>query len=289
MDMKPLISVLSQVTLLMIVAAVGMRAHWSDVTAAIRHSGWLGRGVGAVNLGVPAVAVGLCTLLPMEEPIKIGIVIMAVSPLAPLLTGKMAKAGVDMSVAVGLYVALILLAVFIVPATIALLSASFPPDASISVAAVAQTMLKSVLAPLAAGLMIGTAAPKLAQPLADILTKVGYIGLAILAIPIIYAQGGDIIALVGDGAVLTIAITVFAGIAAGHYLGGPDPHNRCALALAAATRHPGIAALIAQQNFTDRRVMLAIMLFLATSVVVSTIYQGWLKKRLPAAVQPVTA
>jgi BASS family bile acid:Na+ symporter len=218
----------------------------------------------------------------MEEAIKIGIVIMAVSPLAPLVTGKMAKAGVDTSFAVGLYVALIFFAVIIVPATVALLSALYPPDASISVPSVIGIVVKSVLAPLALGLVVGTIAPAFSRPLAKWFTLVGNVGLILILMPILFVHFTDIVALVGDGAILAIAAAVSGGIVAGHWLGGPTQQGRTAIALAASMRHPGIALLITRQNFTDPQLVPAIELFLLISIALSSLYLLWLKKRTGA-------
>lgn len=288
MDLKSLVLILAQLTLWLIIAAIGMRAQWKDVVTAMRNWPLVIRGLIAVNVVVPFVAVVLCTALPMEEAIRIGIVIMAVSPLAPLVTGKMAKAGVETSFAVGLYVALILCAVVIVPATVALLSALYPPDASISVPSVIAIVIKSVLAPLAVGLVIGTAVPALAQRLAKWFALVGNVGLLLILAPILFAHSSDIFALVGDGVILAIVAAVTAGVVAGHWLGGPSQQGRTAIALAASMRHPGIALLITRQNFTDPRLIPAIELFLLISLALSSLYLFWLKKR-SASVQPKVA
>ena len=60
-----------------------------------------------------------------------------------------------------------------------------------------------------------------------------------------------------------------------------------ALAQAAATRHPGIAAMVAHRHFDDKRVMLAVILFLLTSLIVSAIYAKWMTRRMVVhAAQP---
>ena len=108
------------------------------------------------------------------------------------------------------------------------------------------------------------------------------IGVLLLLVLIIYVQRGAAAGLVGDGTLFAIVVIICAGILAGHLLGRPDPAVSNALAMAAAIRHPGIAALIVQANFTDRRVMLAVVLFLVTSVIVTTIYQSLFVKRAMA-------
>ncbi|HLO20313.1 MAG TPA: Na+-dependent transporter, partial [Sphingomicrobium sp.] len=67
------------------------------------------------------------------------------------------------------------------------------------------------------------------------------------------------------------------------------PERRAALAQAAATRHPGIAAMVANRHFDDKRVLLAIILFLLTSIVVAAIYAKWVTRRLAVrGTQPAT-
>ena len=279
MDMKEVIQLANQVTLVVMVASIGLRAHWRDVVAAGRDLGLVLRGVVAVNIVVPAVAIAMCMILPIPQPIKIGMGVIAVSPLAPLATGKMVRSGLDASRVVGLFVSLVLLSVVIVPVTVASLSDLFPVDATISIAAVSRLVAASVLAPLAVGVAIGTLAPDFARRVAGPLMIGGYIVLGLLFVPIMISQASGLVDLFGNGTVVAMAVTATAGLAAGHLLGGPDPSTRTALALAAATRHPGIAGLIAATNFSSEpRVMLAVLLFVLTSVIVSAIYQQWVKR-----------
>lgn len=283
MDPKELVPLLAQSALFLIVASFGLRAHIRDVIHAMRNTGLVLRGMLAVNIVVPVAAIIACSSLPIDPAVRQGIVIMAVSPLAPLIPGKMLNGGLDASAAVGLYVALILSAVVFVPATVALLSALYPADASISVAAVAKLVALSVLLPLAVGVAVGTWAPDFARRLAPIASIVGFIAIAILLLLVLIKQGGAVAGLIGDGSVLAIVVTVAAGLVAGHWLGRPDPANRNALAVAAAIRHPGIAAMIAHANFTNPRVMLAVVLFLLISVIVSAIYQRLAKRQASRA------
>jgi len=283
MDMKDMIQLGMQLALWVLVAAVGLQARWQDVVATMRRPAGLLRALLAVNLIVPATATILCLLFPMDSSIKIGLVLMAVSPLAPLVTGKMLRGGADASRVVGFYTLLTLLSVAIVPATLILLSQLFPADAAISMMAIAKLATISVLVPLAAGLLVGTAVPLLAQRLARPMTVVGYTLLVLVAAPIIISQAADVAGLVGDGSVIAMALTSLSAVAAGHWLGGPELRGRLALATAAATRHPGMAILIISSNFEDRRAVLAVMLYLVISVIVSALYQAWAKHREPVA------
>lgn len=280
MDAKELVPIVAQGALCLIIASIGLQARHRDVLAAMRNTDLVLKGLLAVNVIVPIAALVITSILPIHPLVRIGIVIMAVSPMAPLVQMKMWKGGLDTSAAIGLYVALILSAIIFVPATVALLSALYPTQASISVAAVAKMVAITTLAPVAVGLAISNWAPDFARRAAPIVMILGFIAVLLLAVLILYKKGGAMIGLLGDGTLLAIMVTVAVGIAAGSLLGRPNPANSTALAMAAGTRHPGIAALIVHANFNEPRVMLTVLLFLLTGIIMTIAYLLWQKKHV---------
>ena len=279
MDVKALVPLFVQISLTLIVGSVGMRSEWRDLRLALNQPARLLRGILAVNVVVPLAAILIVLVLPIDLPVKQGIVIMAVSPLAPLIPGRLLKAGADASVAVGLYFWLLLLAVAIVPASVALLGAVTDTDVFLPAAEIAWLVFASVLAPLLGGMAIAKLLPRQAPILAKIAGLLGNLMLLLFVAAILYLSGSQMIALAEDGTLLACVVTVLAAIAGGHFLGGPEPLNKMALGIAAATRHPGIAIMIARSGLEDRRVVLAVLLFLFVSVIVSAIYQAWASKR----------
>jgi BASS family bile acid:Na+ symporter len=96
---------------------------------------------------------------------------------------------------------------------------------------------------------------------------------------VLIAVGPAIVSLIGDGTVLAIAAVVVAGLLAGHWLGGPDPDDRTALAIAASMRHPGVALAIARLNFPDEKLApAAVLLFLLVNVIVTLPYGVWRRR-----------
>ena len=86
--------------------------------------------------------------------------------------------------------------------------------------------------------------------------------------------------LIGSGAALSIAMVVVIAIAAGHWLGGPDPDERSTLALASAMRHPGIAMAIASLNVPEEpRVPAAVILYLLIAAIATSVYGAWWKRQ----------
>jgi BASS family bile acid:Na+ symporter len=93
-------------------------------------------------------------------------------------------------------------------------------------------------------------------------------------------------ALIGNGTLLAMALVSGIALVAGHLLGGPNLSDRGALAVAAATRHPGIALMIAGAA-GRKEATPAIVAFVLVSCLVTIPYQMWMKRRaLPHAPHP---
>lgn len=92
----------------------------------------------------------------------------------------------------------------------------------------------------AIGMAVRRFAPGLAAKAVRIVNALAMALLLIVAIPLFVTVAPALLALVGNGTVIAMALTAAAGLAAGHWLGGPDRQNRAALAMAAAMRHPGM-------------------------------------------------
>ncbi|HSR00326.1 MAG TPA: hypothetical protein VLM36_10470, partial [Sphingomicrobium sp.] len=222
----------------------------------------------------------LGALLPIDLPTKAGLLMMAISPLAPFVSAKMMNSG-DTAYGVGIYTALILAAVVVVPLTVAVLNPFYARHATISVAAIARLVLESILIPLMAGIAFRALFPEVARRAGPVAMLVAYAALAPVVALFLYKSSGQVVGLIGNGALVAIIGTVLAGLAAGHWLGGPDPVHRVALAQAAATRHPGIAALIAEGSFKDEpQIKVGIVLFLLVGIILTTLYFAWNKRQL---------
>ena len=85
-----------------------------------------------------------------------------------------------------------------------------------------------------------------------------------------------------DGTVVAMGLFIVVGLLAGHLLGGPATDDRTVLAMATASRHPGVALAVAHLNFPDEALPAAVLLFLLANAVLSIPYVAW-RKRAGAA------
>src|SRR5690606_28962527 len=114
--------------------------------------------------------------------------------------------------------------------------------------------------PLLAGALVARFAPSLASRLRPLVSKIGGVSLLAATAVILVTQWRVIVELVGDGTLLAMAIFVVSGLIVGHLLGGPDADDRTVLAIATASRHPGIALAIAHINYPQETDLAAAVL-----------------------------
>ena len=281
--LQQLIPLVVKLSLAGLVMAVGLEATPRELLSLFRQPLRLARAVLAVNVIVPVTAAILVGLFPLSPVVKMGILVMAVSPVPPLVPGKGLKAGGDRVYALSLYASLVLLSIVIVPATVAILAHIYGSSVSVSPLQIAENVALGVVAPLLAGLALHAVAPAFSEKVAPTLRRLSMLVVLLIVIPVIVSLWPAISTLAGDGALLAMALTSAAGLAAGHLLGGPGLGDRGALAQTAVTRHPGIAILIANAAGGDKRVTAAVIAFMLVGLLVAIPYQVWLGRRMRAA------
>lgn len=277
--LKQAVPLLIPLSLAALVFVIGLEATVEDLLYLFKRPRRLAWAFVAICVVVPVVAAWVVVVLPLHPVSRAGIVIMAVAPLPPLAPGKQLKYGGRKAYVYGLYTAFALLAVITVPVTIGILGDIYGKDVSVSALTLAKTVLLSVLLPLAFGMAIQAFRPRLAAAAAPWVGRASMLLLGVLCIPLAINALPAMESVVGDGTLMAIMLISVSGLIAGHLLGGPEHADRVALALAAATRHPGIALMIANANVQDRRVSAVILLFLLVSLVIAIPYRFIAKPR----------
>ena len=283
MDSAMLIRIAIVISVMLIVVALGLRYALSDAGYLLHRPSLLVRSLVAMNLIMTLIALWLVSSFDFKTPVKVALVALAVAPLPPFLPGKRLNL-TSHGYIYGIVVAAAACSVVLVPVTASLLSAHFHTQ-HLGALKVFLVVVITVLAPLAIGLFIQRSRPIQAPSLGATLSKVG-MGLLILAcIPVLIMEWPTIRSLLGDGTVVAAIVLSGLGLLVGHLLGGPDPENRTVLALATASRHPGVALVagISASAQAPRLVTAAVLLAFVVSVLVSAPYAAW-RKRVHAAV-----
>jgi BASS family bile acid:Na+ symporter len=272
------------------VLALGLSASFYDAAFVIRSPKKLARAVLSMNVIAPLFTVAMVASFHLRRAVAVALVALAVSPIPPILPRRALKAGGGAAYTIGLLVAASLLAIAVVPLTIHLVAKTFERDVSVSPSAVARVVAVSVLAPLAIGMLLHRLRPRLADRIARPTSIIGLVVIAVACVPLFAGAFPEMLRLIGNGTLAAIIAFNVVGLAVGHLLGGPSREERTVLALTTASRHPGVALVVATGNFGEpKSVVAALLLYLIVNVLVAVPYARWSRRRAPAPAHGVAA
>ena len=290
MSLQTLILFVLKASILLNVFAIGLKAGVHDATYMFRRPGKLAKALLAMNILMPLFAVAFVLAFHLKHAVEVALVALAVSPVPPILPRKLRKAGATESDTIGLLVAVGILAIVFVPAAMEILERVFHVPLRMTFASVAALVFVTIILPLALGIAVHTLAPVAADRLVNPIAKIASIALLLSAVVILFSGAPAIWELTGNGTLVAIAAFVLVGLLIGHFVGGPKPENRTGLALATASRHPGIAIALAVANFPEEKLAIsAVLLYLLVNALVSIPYHILTKRKTQEVVTEVKA
>lgn len=268
----------------LMVFCVALERGSDPVRLVASEPGLLARSLIAMYVMMPLVAVAIAINFELNHALEVALILLALSPVPPILPRKEIEAGGSRWYVLGLLAAASLVAIVVVPAGLALIGRVFGLVLHIPLTVTTQVVATSVLLPLVAGRAVAHLAPTFAGKVARPLGIAATVLLFALFLPLLYAARHVIFAQFGNFTIAAIAIFTVVGLAVGHISGGPAAGNRSALALATATRHPGVAlAILHAVAPQDKGVAPVVLLYLLVSVIVSLPYVAWRKRAYAAA------
>lgn len=263
-----------------IVLALGMSATWANATYLFRHPRLLARSVLARNVITPLLAIALIAIFPFPAPVAITIGVLAATPVPPTLPGSLLKQGGRDCYVFGLLTSQTVLAVITAPLTVRVIGAIFGAKARFPASQVAKLVVLAILVPFGVGIALRHFFFERAEHAGHILGKVGNVVLIVAIIPLLIFAFSALLTLIGEGVLAGLTALVLIGLAAGHLLGGPNEHDRTALAMATASAHPGIAIAIARANSPQYAKLVAgsVVIYLALRAVLTIPYIRWRRR-----------
>jgi BASS family bile acid:Na+ symporter len=279
MSLASLIPLLLKISITLSVFAIGLKATFSDATYLFRRPATLFRALLSMNVVMPLFALLVGLTFALHPAVKIALVVLAVSPIPPILPNKALKAGGREDYTIGLLTATALLSIIFIPLTLEVFEAITGVPLQMSAGQVAMAVLTSVLIPLLLGIAVRSLWHSFADRTAKPLGLFATVLLILCFLPILFTSTRAIFTLIGDGTLLALAGFALVGLIAGHLLGGPDPEDRPVLALATSSRHPAVALAIAHANFPDQKLTAPLVLiYLVLSGILAAPYLNWTKR-----------
>jgi BASS family bile acid:Na+ symporter len=275
------IGLFATVTVFAVMFALGLMLGRQQLAAALQRRVVLAAVVFAVVVPVPALAVLVVKVFGLKGPTAAGIVLMAISPGAPVALRRALDAGGNRAFAPALHLALVMLAVVTVPLTVAILDWIFAVDFTVTPWHIGRQVFLAQLLPMALGALLRALRPALAARLEAPLGRFGNALLLALAIMVL-VDIGPIVAAVGwTPTIAGVGISLCA-LALGTAFAGRDADVRPAAAIAAAMRNPGLALVIATVNRTPPDVTAAVVGYALGLGATIVAYLQWHKWRRAA-------
>jgi BASS family bile acid:Na+ symporter len=285
MTAEQVVLMLLQVVLFTSVLTLGFKTTLSEPFFLISRPRLFIRTFLAMYVVVPVATALILTLMPLPVGVKIGVILLAISPVAVGSPHNMLALGATPAYVYFLLISMSLIAVVVVPISLAILTAlPLAHDASVPQFEVVKIIAQTVLLPLIIGAIIRRLAPRWAECLSQPINAIsGKVLLAALLALLVLNLGG--IAEVGVFSFIVLFVLTVVSLAAGHLLGGPAFGDRVALAMASAQRQMAIATLIAAINFPGAVTIDVIVIYLLITMLVTIPYTKWCKKQLVAQVK----
>lgn len=272
--------ILVKVAMATLIASIGIGASLDDVTYLLRRPALLARSLLAMYVLVPLAALLLASILPLAISVKAALLVLAVSAGAPLLPRRLQEFG-NNAYGFSLVATTSLLAIVLTPAWVALLARHFGVEAELSWKEVALALGAVFFGPLAAGMTLGHVFPGLSRRFAVRLAALaGFVLIA--ACLVLMALNWRAFIGVHEPGLIALVTFMAISIAIGHLLGGPDERDRTTLAIACATRHIGIAVVVATA-FKGPRTIVILAAYVIASAIVSIPYLRWRRRSAQAA------
>jgi len=228
--------------------SMGLSLTVSQIIQPLRSTRLVIMALAANLVVVPAAAFALSRIIPLEEDVQIGLLLLGTAAGAPSLPKLAQIAKANVAFAVGLMTMLMVVTIVYLPIVLPLLL----PGVEVDAGQIAVSLIVQMLVPLIIGLLIKARYEGTAQTLQPVMAQISNISLALLLVLMLVVNFRNVLALFGTGAIIATLLFIAISVLAGYFLGGPATDNKRVLALGTGQRNLAAAFLIATANFADQ-------------------------------------
>jgi bile acid:Na+ symporter, BASS family len=204
---------------------------------------------------MPLGAVILSTVLRLDQPLGVGLLLLGTAAGAPFLPKLAEIAKGNLAFAVGLMVLLMVVTIGYQPLVLPFLL----QGVSVNPMKIARSLVLLMLLPLGAGLALKARYEKAAARVKPILDRASSLSLVLLVLLILVANIRNVLDVFGTRGILAGIIFIVLGIGIGWFLGGPEVDTRRVLALGTGQRNIAAALVIGSQSFDDPKVVVMVI------------------------------
>lgn len=235
--------------------AMGMSLTMAQIIQPLKNARLVVLALLANFVLVPLLAYVILLLIPMEQSLQIGLVVLATAAGAPFLPKLVQGAKGNIALSVGLMVLLMVVTIVYIPVVLPLLL----QGVQVNPWDIAQSLIVLMLIPLAIGLLMKSHSPETAAHWVPVMNKISSLAILILLVVGLGLNASNILGLIGTGALLALLLFIIGSLVIGSILGGREPGIRSVLGLGTAQRNVSAAIVVAAQNFPEGNTMTFIL------------------------------
>jgi len=231
--------------------------------------------LGASYILIPLTAVVISRAIPLEQPLRIGLVLLSMtagSEAGPKII-ETAKGNIAFSVA--LLTMQLAVTIIYVPLVLSLLL----PEVHFNHSKLLLKLFALVLLPMVSGLFLKARHGSIAERISPFMHSMSTLFMFLMASLIIILNFAEIVRLIGSGAILAGAIFVIIAFIIGYLVGGPGQDTRRTLGFMSGARNSSISLMIASQVFDDPDVLLMITLTVILMLLILLPTAYWFGRR----------
>ncbi|MFN2219462.1 MAG: bile acid:sodium symporter family protein [Anaerolineae bacterium] len=273
-----LYNLMSLVFVLGTMISMGLSLTLKQITAPLRNARFVVVALLANFVLVPAAAYVLALLIPLDETLVTGLILVSIAAGAPALPKLAQIAGVDAAAATGLMVLLIVATILIMPIGLPLLLSGV----EVGFWDIASGLLTLMLIPLALSLFVRARWEPIAAIVQPYAAQASSISLLFLLVLMVVLNWSSVVSLFGSGGLLASILLVAIAVVIGYLLGGPGASTKWVQALGAGQRNIAAAMVVATANFGSEEIVMIVVYSLITLVLMTPL-AGELGKRAKAA------
>lgn len=226
---------------------------------------------------MPLGAFVLAKVLWLEEPFRVGLLLLGCAAGAPFLPKLAELARGNLAFAVGAMVLLMVITVGYLPVVLPLLL----PGVTVHPWKIARSLILLMMLPLAAGLILRAFYESLAARVKPVLDRISNISLILLIVFITAANLSKVLEVFGTRGIFAGLLFIALGLGIGWLFGGPDNETRRVLALGTAQRNIAAALVVASQSFSDPKVVVMVIVVAIVGLIILMPVSRMLAKRAP--------
>jgi len=225
---------------------------------------------------VPILAYIILQVIPLEQGLAIGLVLMATAAGSPFMLKLVQFMKADIAFAVGLMLILSIVTLIYMPLVLSFLL----PSISVNHLSIAVSLLVLIFLPLIIGTIVKSRYNEIAESIQPTFTQISNIFIFVVVVLYLVLNYKDFLAVFGTGALIASLIFVLVAFLIGYLLGGPSQNTKPVLGLGTAMRNSSAALVVALANFSsDYNVMAMIIVVYLLSIILMMIISGEIGKR----------